>query len=101
MLAEDYEKEQRESELKIVSLSAEISEAEAQSDNPERFISKIHKCLDLQELTPAILNDMVKRVYVYAPHKNEHRFFGGAHFVCCSAKELVPCQTTKCPSPVG
>ncbi len=31
------------------------------------IISKIHKYLDLQELTPSILNDMVKRVYVHAP----------------------------------
>ena len=67
MLAEDYEKEQQELELKIVSLSAEISETEEQIDNLERFISKIHKYLDLQELTPTVLNDMVKRVYVHAP----------------------------------
>lgn len=67
MLADDYEKEQQELELKIVSLSAEISETNEQSDNLERFISKIHKYLDLQELTSTVLNDMVKRVYVHAP----------------------------------
>lgn len=67
MLANDYEQEQKEFELKIVSLSAEISKTEEQSDNLERFISKIHKYLNLQELTPIILNDMVKRVYVHAP----------------------------------
>lgn len=67
MLADDYEKEQQELELKIVSLSAEISDTEEQSNNLERFISKIHKYLNLQELTPTILNDMVKRVYVHAP----------------------------------
>lgn len=33
----------------------------------ERFIAKIHKYLDLQELTPIILNDLVKCVYVHAP----------------------------------
>ena len=67
MLADDYEKEQQELELKIVSLSAEMSDTEQQSDNLERFISKIHKYLDLQELTPTVLNDMVKSVYVHAP----------------------------------
>ena len=67
ILADDYEYEQKELELKIVSLSAEISKTEEQSDNLERFISKIHKYLNLQELTPTILNDMVKRVYVHAP----------------------------------
>ncbi len=35
----------------------------------ERFIAKIHKYFDLQELTPPILNDLVKRVYVHAPQK--------------------------------
>ena len=67
MLADDYEAEQQELELKITQLSTEISDTEEQSDNLERFISKIHKYLDLQELTPSILNDMVKRVYVHAP----------------------------------
>ena len=51
----------------IEKLSAEISETEEQSDNVERFISKVHKYFDLQELTSSVLNDMVKRVYVHAP----------------------------------
>ena len=67
MLSETYEKEQAELKSLIENLSAEISETEEQSDNIERFISKIHKYFDLQELTPSVLNDMVKRVYVHAP----------------------------------
>lgn len=51
----------------VETLTAEISETEEQSDNLERFIAKVHKYLDLQELTPAILNNLVKRVYVHAP----------------------------------
>ena len=35
----------------------------------KRFIGKLHKYFDLQELTPIIPNDMVKRVYVHAPEK--------------------------------
>lgn len=67
MLSETYEKEQAELKSLIENLSAEISETEEQSDNVERFISKVHKYFDLQELTPSVLNDMVKRVYVHAP----------------------------------
>lgn len=67
ILSETYEKEQTELKSLIEKLSAEISETEEQSDNVERFISKVHKYLDLQELTPSVLNDMVKRVYVHAP----------------------------------
>lgn len=67
MLSANYENEQAELKQIIEKLSAEISETEEQSDNVERFISKVHKYFDLQELTPSVLNDMVKRVYVHAP----------------------------------
>ncbi len=67
MLSANYETEQAELKQIIEKLSAEISETEEQSDNVERFISKVHKYFDLQELSPSILNDMVKRVYVHAP----------------------------------
>lgn len=67
MLSVNYENEQAELKSLIENLSAEISETEEQSDKVERFISKVHKYLDLQELTPSVLNDMVKRVYVHAP----------------------------------
>ena len=40
----------------------------------DRFISKVRKYLDLDELTPSVLNDMVKAVYVHAPDKSKgHR----------------------------
>lgn len=67
MLSANYENEQAELKQIIEKLSAEISETEEQSDNVERFISKVHKYFDLQELTLSVLNDMVKRVYVHAP----------------------------------
>ena len=67
MLSANYENEQAELKSLIEILSAEISETEEQSDNVERFISKVHKYFDLQELTPSVLNDMIKRVYVHAP----------------------------------
>ncbi len=67
MLSANYENEQAELKSFIENLTAEISETEEQSDNVERFISKVHKYFDLQELTPSVLNDMVKRVYVHAP----------------------------------
>ena len=45
-----------------------------QTGNIDRFIGKVRKYLDLDELTPAILNDMVKAVYVHAPDKSSgHR----------------------------
>ena len=71
MLADDYEQEQEELREKLLRLNEEINEQEEQSENIDRFISKVRKYLDLDELTPAVLNDMVKAVYVHAPDKSK------------------------------
>ena len=72
MLSDDYEQE--ELREKLLRLNEEINEQEEQTDNIDRFISKVRKYLDLDELTPAVLNDMVKAVYVHAPDKSKgHR----------------------------
>ena len=74
MLAGVYEQEQEELREKLLRLHEEITEQEEQSENIDRFISKVRKYLDLEELTPAVLNDMVKAVYVHAPDKSKgHR----------------------------
>lgn len=65
----DYENEQKNLKIKIDTLTFEIEQQEEQADNLERFIEKVHKYFDLQELTPAVLNDMVKRVEVHASEK--------------------------------
>lgn len=74
MLSDDYEQEQEELRKKLLRLNEEISEQEEQTENIDRFISKVRKYLDLDELTPSVLNDMVKAVYVHAPDKSKgHR----------------------------
>ena len=52
-------------------LNEEITEQEEQAENIDRFICKVRKYLDLNELTPTILNDMVKAVYVHAADKSK------------------------------
>ena len=55
-------------------LNEEITEQEEQTENIDRFISKVRKYLDLDELIPSFLNDMAKAVHVYAPDKSKgHR----------------------------
>ena len=71
MLSDDYEQEQEELREKLLRLNEEISQQEEQTENIDRFISKVRKYLDLDELTPAVLNDMVKAVYVHAPDKSK------------------------------
>ena len=59
---------------KLLQLNEEIIQQEEQAENIDRFICKVRKYLDLDELTPAVLNDMVKAVYVHTPDKsNGHR----------------------------
>lgn len=70
MLSADYEQEQEELREKLLQLNEEINQQEKQAENIDGFISKVHKYLDMDELTPAILNDMVKAVYVHAPDKS-------------------------------
>jgi len=67
MLSQDYEQEQNELRNKLLHLEEEITQQEEQAENIDRFIGKVKKYLDLEEFTPAILNDMVKAVYVHAP----------------------------------
>ena len=69
MLADQYEQEQNDLKEKVKILSDEIEQQEQENNNVERFIAKVHKYFDLQELTPDVLNDLVKRVEVYAPEK--------------------------------
>ena len=74
MLSDDYEQEQEELREKLLQLNEEIPQLEEQAENIDRFICKVRKYLDLDELTPAVLNDMVKAVYVHTPDKsNGHR----------------------------
>ncbi len=73
MLSDDYEKEQEELREKLLQLNEEINQQEEQAENIDRFIGKVQKYLDLDELTPVVLNDMVKAVYVHAPDKASGR----------------------------
>lgn len=71
MLSDDYEQEQEELREKLLRLNEEITKQEEQAENIDRFIGKVRKYLDLDELTPAVLNDMVRAVYVHAPDKSK------------------------------
>ena len=69
MLSGDYEAEQAELREKLQALTAEIEQQEEQADSIDKFIAKIKKYFGMTELTPAILNDLVKAVYVHKPKK--------------------------------
>lgn len=70
MLSEDYETEQAELKEKIEILNKEIQEFQEKTDNVEKFIRTAKKYVGIEKLTPAILNDMVKAVYVHKTDKS-------------------------------
>ena len=69
MLSGDYETEQAELKEKLSALTDEIEQQEEQAENIDKFIAKVKKYLEMTELTPVILNDLVKAVYVHKSKK--------------------------------
>ena len=73
-LSANYENEQAELAEKMQFLEQEIARQEDEADSIEQFIPRAKKYPDLRELTPAVLHDLVNRVYVSAPDKSSgHR----------------------------
>ena len=73
-LSVDYENEQTELTEKMLLWEQEIAKQEEEADSIEQFIRRAKKYPELTELTPAILNDLVNKVYVCAPDKSSgHR----------------------------
>ena len=74
MRPDDYEQEQAELREKIDILEDEIQQQEDQTENVDKFIRQAKKYLHLEKLTPAVVNDLVKAVYVHAPDNSSgHR----------------------------
>ena len=73
MLSSEYEAEQAELKEKLSTLTAEIEQQEEQADSIDKFIAKVKKYLEMTELTPMILNDLVKAVYVHKPKKVDEK----------------------------
>ena len=69
ILADDYETEQAELKQKVELLKKKIEDFQEKTDNIELFIRKAKMYNGVDKLTPRILNDMVKAVYVHAPEK--------------------------------
>ena len=62
MLSADYGQEQNDLREKLLQLNEDITQQEEQAENIDSFIRKIKKYPDLDEMTPAVLSDMVKAV---------------------------------------
>ena len=65
-----YETEQKQLEAEVVTLREEIQVQERQNENIEKFIQTAHKYVDIKELDPYALRELVQAIYVDAPDKS-------------------------------
>ena len=65
MLSSDYEKEQQELEISMQEIREKLTQFEDDTDRTEEFLSLVHKYTDIQELTPAIVNEFVDKALVH------------------------------------
>ena len=63
-MSKTYEDEQSELKKQIQSLRVEIDQQGQQMDNLDRFIQMASKYVDLQQLTPYALRELVKGIYL-------------------------------------
>ena len=69
-LSADYEAEQADLQAKLEQWQADLEEQEQRTGDVDRFIEKCKEHVGFEELTPAILNDLVHKVFVEAPDKS-------------------------------
>lgn len=73
-LSTEYEAEQRELTVKVSQIQKEVDTFEQGKADFDSFAAIIRKYVDIQELTPTIVNEFVKRIIVHAPDKSSgHR----------------------------
>lgn len=70
LMSKTYEDEQAQIKVDIYRLRQEIEVQERQIEDLEKFIQRVHKYEDLQEMTPYALRELVKGIYIEAPDKS-------------------------------
>ena len=71
MLSSDYEREQQEIEISMQEIREKLAQFEDDTDRTGEFLSLVHKYTDIQELTPAIVNEFVDKVLVHKIEKTD------------------------------
>lgn len=72
-MAEGYEAEQARLNNEIAGLEDWVATREEMDDSFDRFAALVEKYVDIPELTPAIVNEFIKKIIVYAPEKQGSR----------------------------
>lgn len=69
-LSASYEAEQHDLTSQAQALHAEFELEQAKAVNVEQFIALVRKYTEIQTLTPAIVNELIKRIVVHAADKS-------------------------------
>ncbi len=69
-MSEGYEAEQERLKLEIAVTEEWVEQREEMDSNLDRFFTLVEKYVDIPELTPAIVNEFIKKVIVHAPDKS-------------------------------
>ncbi len=70
MMSQSYEAEQKQLEAEVITLRQEIEVQERQNENIEKFVQKAQQYVDITELDPYALRELVQGIYVEAPDKS-------------------------------
>ncbi len=68
-LSAEYEAEQKELEEKVKADQQEVDTYEQNKSDFDSFAAIIRKYVRIKELTPAIVNEFIKKIIVHAPEK--------------------------------
>ena len=67
----EYEEEQEQLELEIEVYEQIVESQQEANDNYDAFAAFVEKYVDIPELTPAIVNEFIKKIIVHAPDKSD------------------------------
>ncbi|GHU94827.1 recombinase [Clostridia bacterium] len=73
VLSRDYEAEQETLEAEIEEAEARLATFEADTGNAEKFIAIVRKYTDFSELSAAMLNEYISKIFVFEAEKINHR----------------------------
>ena len=73
MMSRSYDDEQAQLRAGVQILQQKIEVQERQTQDLEQFIQKVRKFADLTELTPYVLRERVKAIYIGAPGKSSSK----------------------------
>lgn len=66
-LSAGYEAEQKDLQCKISALHAELAEKEKKAVDVGHFLDTVRKYTEIQQLSPAILNEFIEKILIHAP----------------------------------